>query len=302
MKNKNAISLTRTDKIFQISTRIFLAVLLVITLYPVLFVVLASVSDPTYVNSGALLLFPRGFHLTGYQFVIRDDRILTGYINTLIYAGGSVFMGLLFSLPAGYALSRKDLGGRGFIMAFMVFTMFFSGGLIPAFINVRNLGLFDTRAIIIILGSVSVWNIILIRTFFQSSIPDSLHDAAQIDGCGDAKFFTQIVLPLSKAIVAVIALFIAVGQWNSFFTPLIFLQNRDLLPLQNILRQIILVAAAVNVAEEGAIAGDMGLDQAIFNQVIRYAVIVVSTIPIICLYPFLQKYFVQGVMIGSLKE
>ena len=273
-----------------------LVLITILCAYPVYFVLVASVSNPTYVNSGKLLLYPMGFHLEGYRYVLSEARILTGYKNTLIYVVGGTSLGLITSLMAGYSLSRKDLPGRGVLMGLIVFTMYFSGGLIPTYIVVSKLGLTNTRAILIILGSVSVYNIILIRTFFQSTLPDELREAAFIDGCSNTRFFFQFALPLSKAIIAVISLYLAVGYWNSYFNALIYVLDTTKHPLQLFLRQLLLVE--VNVESS---------DPETFNelnkiiQVIKYAVIVVSTLPIMCLYPFLQKYFVKGVMIGSLK-
>ena len=272
-----------------------------VTLYPVYFVVVASFSDPVYVNNGTFLIFPKGFTLKGYTEVFKDERIWTGYFNTILYTVGGTVFGTIVTLLAGYALSRKDLPGRSIIMKLMVFTMYFSGGMIPFYLVVKGLGLLDTRISMIILGSLSVYNIIVVRSFMSSSIPDELFDAATIDGCGNGRFFMQIVVPLSKAVIAVIVLYIAVSKWNSYFNAMLFLSDSDKYPLQIFLRQILLAGEAmVNNTET---MQDMQAAAELRNMamVVKYSVIVVATAPIICVYPFIQKYFVKGVMIGSVK-
>ncbi len=296
VKTRRYGRVTRGDRLAEGVFYALLALASIICLYPVIFVVLASVSDAAYVNSGELLLWPKGFHLNGYKFVINDGRIGTGYLNTIIYTAGSTLFGLAVSLPAGYSLSRRDLPGRGIVMGLMVFTMYFSGGLIPTYLVVKSLGLLNTRAIMIILGSVSVYNIILIRTFFASTIPGEMQDAAFIDGCGNTRFFFQMALPLSSAIVAVIALYLAVGSWNAYFNAMIYLTDRTKKPLQILLREILMTQESKDIGD-GELAGEYKR----MVQIVKYAVIVVATLPIITLYPFLQRFFVKGVMIGSLK-
>lgn len=273
-----------------------LGIAMILCAYPVYFVLLASISDATYVNSGRLLLYPVGIQFEGYKHVLNEPRIATGYLNTILYTVGGTALGLTMSLMAGYSLSRKDLPGRNIIMGAMVFTMYFSGGLIPTFIVIKNLNLLDTRWVLILLGSVSVYNIILIRTFFQSNIPPELQEAAFIDGCSNTRFFLTFALPLSSAIIAVIALYLAVGYWNSYFNALIYITDRSKHPLQIFLREILMTQTATDNAD-----GEMASEYMRMVQVVKYAVIVVSTAPIMCLYPFLQKYFVKGVMVGSLK-
>ena len=287
---------SRGDRITDIVSYILLSIVLLLCLYPVYFVIVASFSHPTAVNSGRMLLWPEGFNLDGYEYVFNDQRIWRGYGNTIIYVVFGTLLGLFACLTGGYALSRKDLPGRKIIMGLYVFTMYFSGGLIPGYLVVKSLGLLNTRAILVILGSVSVYNIILIRTFFQSNLPEELRESAFIDGCGNLRFFVQFALPLSKAIIAVIALYLAVGYWNSYFNALIYATDSHKHPLQLVLRQMLLTDTGSEVGDpEGA--AELGR----IMQVIKYAIIVVSTLPVMCVYPFLQKYFVQGVMIGSLK-
>lgn len=290
------------DKLFDFLSSLFLVTLVIIVFYPLYFVVIASVSAPQYVNTGTPLLYPRGFDMSGYKMVFQDQRILTGYINTIFYTVTGTFFGTFVVLLAGYALSRKDLPGRGVIMRLFVFTMYFSGGLIPLYMVVKGLDLTNTRTVLVILGSVSAYNIIVVRSFMGSTIPDELLDAAKIDGCGNGRFFAQIVMPLSKAVIAVMVLYIAVYHWNSYFNAMIYLTDKNKYPLQVYLREILLAAQSVATNTSDG-ATDAEVMQAMLDMVakIKYAVIVVSTAPIICVYPFIQKYFVKGVMIGSVK-
>lgn len=272
---------------------------MVVILYPLWFVLMASFSDAQYVNNGTLLLYPRGFTWLGYERTLQDPKIWMGYGNTLLYTVGGTVIGTFCTVLAGYALSRDDLPGAGWIMKAFVFTMYFQGGMIPFYIVINNLNLQNTRFLMIIISCISVYNIILVRSYCASTLPKDLYEAASIDGCGNVRFMFQMVFPLSKAIVAVIALYIAVGYWNSYFYPMIFLNDYSKYPLQNVLREILLVAN-MNTADTGT--DPMAAQRlAQMSSVIKYSAIVISTVPIICVYPFIQKYFVQGVMIGSIK-
>lgn len=298
-KNPNAIKEPVFDRVFYIVTFIILCAFLITIIYPLWFVLMASFSDAQYVNNGTILLYPRGFTWLGYERTLTDPKIWSGYGNTILYTVGGTVIGTFFTVLAGYALSRDDLPGAGFIMKAFVFTMYFQGGMIPFYILINNLHLQNTRFLMIIISCISVYNIILVRSFCASTLPKDLWEAASIDGCGNVRYMFQMVFPLSKAIVAVIALYIAVGYWNSYFYPMIFIQDYDKLPLQNVLREILLVAN-MNTADTGT---DPLAAQRLaqMSSVIKYSAIIISTVPIICVYPFLQKYFVQGVMIGSIK-
>ena len=298
-KNPNAIKEPAFDRAFYTITFILLLALLVVIIYPLWFVLMASFSDAKFVNKGTILLYPRGFTTLGYERTLQDSKIWMGYLNTIIYTVGGTVVGTFFTVLAGYALSRDDLPGAGFIMKAFVFTMYFQGGMIPFYIVINNLHLQNTRFLMIIITCISVYNIILVRSYCASTLPKDLYEAASIDGCGNTRFMFQMVFPLSKAIVAVIALYIAVGYWNSYFYPMIFLSDYSKLPLQNVLREILLVAN-MNTADTGT--DPMAAQRlAQMSSVIKYSAIVISTVPIICVYPFIQKYFVQGVMIGSIK-
>lgn len=298
-KNPNVIKEPVFDRVFYAVTFVILLLLLVVIMYPLWFVVMASLSDAQYVNNGTILLYPKGLTWLGYERTFANTKIWTGYGNTILYTVGGTVIGTFCTVVAGYVLSRDDLPGAGFIMKAFVFTMYFQGGMIPFYILINNLHLSNTRFLMIIITCISVYNIILVRSFCASTLPKDLWEAASIDGCGNVRYMFQMVFPLSKAIVAVIALYIAVGYWNSYFYPMIFIQDADKLPLQNVLREILLVAN-MNPADSGT--DPMAAQRlALMSSVIKYSAIVISTVPIICVYPFLQKYFVQGVMIGSIK-
>jgi len=290
---KSAVKATLEDKVFYLIIYVILGAIFIMVFYPLYFILVASVTDPKYVNLGQVLLYPKGFTFVGYQRVFEDSRIFIGYFNTIIYTVFGTVLGLVSSIMAGYALSRKDLPGRNVIMLILVFTMYFSGGLIPFYLVVRGLHLVNSRLLMVILGSVSVYNIILIRSFFSSTIPAELQDAAFIDGCSNQRFFFMIVLPLSKAIISVIGLYLAVGYWNSFFNAMIFMTDRNKYPLQLFLREMLLQTAQLQGEEFESLQT--------MAEVIKYGAIVVSTAPIMCVYPFIQKHFVKGVMIGSIK-
>ncbi len=287
------------DIIFDLCIYVICAIVFLIIAYPLYFVVIASVSDSTLVSTGKVLLFPKGFSLFGYQEIFQDSRIWVGYKNTMIYSLLGTFVNLLLTLPAAYVLSRKEFRARRILMFFFVFTMFFNGGLIPTYLLMKDLQLIDTMWVFIIPFSVNVFNLIITRTFFETSIPNELFEAASIDGCNHFTFFLKVVLPLSKAVVSVIGLYYLVWHWNDFFTGLIYIRDYNLQPLQIVLRDILL---SNQVFAEGAGSGGAsgGYAQRYADQ-IKYGVIIISTLPILIVYPFIQKYFEKGVMIGSVK-
>ncbi|MNP05736.1 L-arabinose transport system permease protein AraQ [compost metagenome] len=249
-------------------------------------------------------LFPKNVTLDGYKLVFENPKIWNGYLNTIIYTVVGTLLNLAVTLPASYALSRSDFVGRQLFMAFILFTMFFSGGLVPTYLLVKNLGLINSVGALILPVAASVWNIVVARTFFQTTIPKELQEAAHIDGCTNLKLFIRIVLPLSAPIVAVMALFYGVGHWNSYFPSLIYLNDEAKYPLQMVLRQILVLQEMSAETTGAAINGEVAMamnSKAETASLIKYGVIVVSTLPIVAVYPFLQRYFVQGVMIGSVK-
>lgn len=287
---------------FDIFLYIILGLILFLVAYPLYFILIASVSDPIEVTSGRVTFYPVRFNFDSYKKVLEYRQLWIGYRNTLIYTTCYTLLSVTVTLMAGYALSRKELIGRNIIMAYMVFTMFFSGGLIPTYLLVRSLGLLGKPIIIIILGSVNVYNIIIARTFIQSTIPNELFEAASMDGCGHTRFFFSVVLPLSPALIAVLTLFAAVAQWNSWFNALIYLNRQELMPLQMVLRDIIVSQATFLREMAMDVIGEDFAREALLAETMKYAVIVVASLPILALYPFLQKYFVKGIMIGSLKQ
>jgi putative aldouronate transport system permease protein len=299
-----AIKESKTDKLFLTANYIYLMVAFIVVLYPIVYIISASLSDPSYVSSGKMWLFPKGFTLNGYKLVFENPKIWTGYGNTIIYTFLGTMLNLVITLPAAYALSRSDFVGRKFFMGMFLVTMFFNGGLIPTYLLVKNLGLINSMGALILPVAASVYNIIVARTFFQSSIPKELQEAAYIDGCTNIKLFIRIVIPLSSAIIAVMALFYGVSHWNSYFPALIYLNDEAKYPLQMVLRQILVLQEMTAETTGSAVSGDIAIamnNKAEIASLVKYAVIIVSTLPIIAVYPFLQRYFVQGVMIGSVK-
>lgn len=288
------------DIVFNAIVVLILLFLIVIMAYPIYFVLVASFSDPTYVNNGEMLLYPKGFTLLGYEKVFEESRVWIGYGNTLLYTVLGTALGVFFTMMAGFSLSRRELPFRNVIMGYFVFTMYFSGGLISYYMVIKSLNLTNTRFLMVIISSIAVYNIIITRSFMLSNVAEELRDAARIDGCGDGRFFFQIVMPLSKAIAAVLVLYLAVTYWNSYFNPMIFLTDRSKYPLALYLREILLTVSTNAQASVTSDASAAAMLQKM-SQVIKYGIIVVSTLPIICVYPFLQKYFVKGVMIGSVK-
>ncbi len=288
------------DRFFDALNSAFLFVVLLSILYPLYFVLIASVSDPTAVNTGRVWLAPQGMSFEGYRKIFEDREIWRGYRNTILYTVVGTAINLLLTLPAAYALSRKDLRGRNAVMFAIAFTMFFHGGIIPTYLLVRSLGMINTIWAMIIPEAVLVWNLIVSRTYFQTNVPDEILEAAIIDGCSNTRFFLQVVLPVSKAIVSVMLLFYGVAHWNEFFRALIYLRDKRLYPLQLILREILIQH---RVSQEALLVGDLEMAHLARDlaELVKYGVIVVASLPVLVLYPFLQKYFVQGVMIGAIK-
>lgn len=275
------------DKAFSIFIYSISFAILIATLYPLYFVIIASFSNPVEVTSGHVWLFPKDITFLGYQRIFHDDRIWTGYVNSILYTIAGTAVSMAVTLPAAYALSRRDFRPRKALMLYFVFTMFFSGGLIPTYITINTYGLTDTVWVMILPFAFNTFNMIIARTFFENSIPDELLEAARIDGCGNTRFFFQIVIPLSKAVLSVILLFFIVTKWNEYFMALIYLQKQELMPLQIILRNILLQ----NSAFQNGSGATGNSSVANLADLIKYGVIIVSTLPMLLIYPFIQKYF-----------
>ena len=303
-KRHNRVRETRKDRLFNGINIIFWIIVLFIVLYPLWLILIASVSDPDAVLQAKALLLPVDFSLTGYEAVFEYKELWGSYLNSIIYTVVGSGLSVVVSLAAAYSLSRK-FAGKKIVNLAITFTMFFSGGLIPIFLNIRDLGLYNTRAVMILMNLVSVWNLMVARTYIQTSIPNELYEAAVIDGADHFTYFFRCVLPLSGTIVAVLAVYYGVARWNDYFTGLVMLRDRSLYPLQLVLREILASLTSTGSSDTffAAYADNLGgLQEALRKaEVAKYCCIVVSTVPAILLYIFMQKYFVKGVMIGSLK-
>lgn len=297
----NHITRTRGDKVFDILNFLFFIFILLIVIFPLYFILIASFSDPNAVNNGQVWLWPKGFTLEGYEIIMQHNNIWTGFRNSAIYTIIGTLINVILTITGGYALSRKDLRGRNVMMFFIVFTMFFQGGMIPSYLLVRNLGMTNTMWAMVIPGAISAYNLIIVRTFFQSNIPDELLDAGKIDGASNMKFFTKVAIPLSAPIIAVMVLFHAVGHWNQYFNALIYLRDASLYPLQLVLRDILILEQSRELMEAGGAMVEMEQERQNIAGLIQYGVIIVASLPMLVLYPFVQKHFVKGVMIGSIK-
>lgn len=291
---------TMQDRVLQTVLYGVLSIAVIVVIYPLFFVIIASISDPVRVNTGEVWIVPAGLTLDGYGEIFTDDQILRGYWNSILYTVFGTLLNLVLTISAAYALSRRDMVGRNLIMGALVFTMFFTGGLIPLFLLVRSLGLYDTFFIMILVmpNAVSVFNIVIARTFFQSNIPQELLEAASMDGCSDFRFLASVVIPISGAIIAVLMVFYAVSHWNAFFGALVFLKSENRYPLQLILRGILL---SHQLADDMWVDDSDALKHQMLAESIKYGVIVVASIPVLVLYPFVQKHYVRGVMLGSIK-
>lgn len=299
-RNPNVIRDSKWDRVFHLANILIMVIVLIIVIYPLYFVIIASVSAPTAVNSGEVILFPKDVTFSGFKKILEYKPIWIGYRNSLFYTIVGTLINLAVTLPAGYALSRKNLFGRRPIMLLFAFTMFFSGGMIPTYLVVKRLGLLDTVWTMLLPSACSVYNIIVTKTFMETSIPEELIDASRIDGCSDFTTFFDVVLPLSKPIIAVMTMFYAIGHWNSYFDALIYLNDPDKYPLQLVLRELLLqnqVSSAMTSGGMSSIA-----ERAVIAEQMKYGVIIVACIPMMVMFPFVIRHFKKGVMIGSIKS
>lgn len=294
MKIKNPME----DRILYFVVYTVIILFLLVILYPIIFIISASFSEGSEVQLGRVYLWPVKPTLEGYRAVFSHRNIMTGYRNTILYTLGGTLINVVVTVLCAYPLSRRDMPIRGFFVFLFVFTMFFGGGLIPTYLLVNSLGMVYTFWALLIPGAMSVYNMIITRTFFQNGVPHELLEASQIDGCSDARYFFSILLPLSQAVISVISLYYAVAHWNSYFSALIYIRDKQLQPLQLILRSILLsTRVSLNEFEDpDLLEGKIGLE-----FLVKFALIVVSSAPIMCLYPFVQKFFAKGVMLGSVK-
>ncbi|MCU6797298.1 carbohydrate ABC transporter permease [Paenibacillus sp. WQ 127069] len=294
----NRVGLTNADKIFYMLNDFILLLALLVVLYPLIYIFSASFSDRLAVVSGKVFLWPVNFSFEGYTAILKDPRILPSYANTILYTVVGTSINVVLTIMAAYPLSRRTMIGRNLIMYAFAFTMIFQGGLIPNYLLIKQLGMIDTRWALIIPGALAVWNMIIARTFFQSTISHELFEAASMDGCSHLRFLWSIVLPLSKAIIAVLVLFYGVSHWNAYFNAFIYLKSKELFPLQIILRDILIQNEVdpASITDPELMTKKQGL-----ADLLKYSIIIVASLPVWLVYPFVQKHFVQGVMIGSIK-
>jgi putative aldouronate transport system permease protein len=285
------------DRIFVAILYVCLTGVLLVVLYPLVYIVSSSLSSPSAVSSGRVWLWPVEFSLRGYEVALSNPQILSGYSNSLFYAIFGTLISVTLTVLLAYPLSRKSFFGRNVIMVFIVFTMLFSGGLIPTYLVVKELGMLNTRWAILIPQAMAVWQVIIARTFFQVSIPDELAEAGELDGCSDLRFLWSVVLPLSKPILAVLILMFAVGQWNAYFDALLYLKSPELHPLQLVLRSILIL----NTTTSGSMEASDMIARRELADLLKYSLIVIASLPVLLLYPFIQRYFVKGMLIGSIK-
>ena len=304
-RKSKSVRVGTEDRLFYVLDFVLLTIVLIIVLYPLVYIVSASFSDAEQLMMGRVWLWPVKPTLDGYKAVLAYDDVWLGYGNTIFYTFFGTILNVVMTLIVAYPLSRKDFVGRNPIMFLFTFTMFFSGGLIPTYLLIRNLGLIDTRAVMIVPWAIGVWNVIITRTYLQSTIPLDLYDSARVDGASNTRMLLMIVIPLSGPIIAVITLFYAVGHWNSFFTALIYLRSAHLRPLQIILREILIQYSSSMMDEFMSSLTEDQLElmtkRQFLQQLLQYALIIVATVPVLLMYPFVQKYFVRGIMIGAIK-
>jgi putative aldouronate transport system permease protein len=287
----------RTDRIFLFCVYLLLSVFLLVVLLPLLYIVASSFSSPEAVSSGRVLFWPVDFSLRGYNAVFQNPQIVQGYLNSLFYTVVGTIVSVTMTIAIAYPMSRRTLVGRNVVMTLILFTMLFTGGLIPTYLVVQSVGLLDTRWALIIPQAIGVWQVIIARTYFRTAIPDELVEASQLDGCGDLRFLWSVVIPLAKPMIAVVALMYAIMQWNSYFDALIYLKNPDLFPLQLVLRNILIL----NTTGGGAVDASVVIQRQQLADLLKYSLIVVASVPVLLIYPFVARYFTKGILIGAVK-
>ena len=301
MKTK-PVKRCREDVIFDTVIFIILTLILFVVAYPLYWVIISSFSDPTAVSAGKVLLRPIGFTLKGYAEVFKNSQVMRGFFNSIVITFVGVCVNLAVTLPTAYALSRDNFSGKKPITIFYMITMFFGGGMIPTYLVVKNMQLLNTIWALVLPGCLSVYNMIVARTFFKSNISEELYEAGEIDGCTQSRFFFQIALPLSKAIIAIMVLYYGVGHWNSYFSALLYISDQDKYPLQLVLRNILITnQTALSQTATTAAARAALQEQQQLSDVMKYSLIIISSVPVLIMYPLVQKHFVKGVMIGSVK-
>lgn len=286
------------DRVFNIINVIISVLIMLFSFYPLYFVLIASFSDPALVTSGKVWILPARITFDGYKQILAYSDLWLGYGNTILYTVIGTFINIVFTVTGAYALSRRDIPARGFFIKMFVFTMLFSGGLIPTYLLIKALGLYNNFWVMILPGALSVWNFLIAKSYFEANIPNELLEAAKIDGCSDIRFFVSVVLPISKVILAVLVIYYSVSHWNAYFNAMIYLKDRVKWPLQLVLRQILITAQ--NTDELTVNTADV-MKALNLAESMKYGVIILASLPVMAMYPFFQKYFIKGVMIGSIK-
>ena len=299
-RNTSLIGRSYADKIFDVCNVALMIILLVIFIFPLWYVVVASFSDPFAVARGEVWLWPVGFSLRSYELVMEFKQLWIGYANTIFYTIVGTTLNMLFSVCMAYPMSVKEFVPRKFFMVMFMITMYFGGGLIPSYLVVKQLGILDTRWAMIIPGLVNVYNCLIIRSYFMNSIPKDLNEAATLDGANSAQYLLKVVLPLSKPVLAVVGLYYMVAHWNNFYTALVYLYKQELMPLQSVLRNL-LSSAQLMSSQLMETDVEMAMEMLERSMGMRFSVIIIAAVPVLCVYPFVQKFFVKGVMVGAVK-
>ena len=298
-RRRRGIRNSHADRVFYGVNTVVMLLVFVIYAWPLWFVLIASFSDPNLVQAGKVLLLPRGVHLGGYKLILEYMDILRGYLNSIFYTVAGTVLNLVMTIFAAYPLSKQDFMPRRLLTVLFIFTMYFSGGLIPLYLQVRDLGLYNSPLAMILPSAVSIYNVLILRSFFLYGVPKSLEEAALLDGANTAQLLWNVSLPLVKPTLAVLVLYYAIGHWNDYFSALIFLKDKELMPLQTILRDV-LITGKIDMSSSG-MEMQAVIEKLKTAQTLKYSVIVVSTLPLMLVYPFIQKYFVKGIMIGAVK-
>lgn len=294
---RNKIKSRTGDRVFDILNTSFAIFVLLVMLYPIIIVVSSSFSNPYALMAGKVWLYPVGLTLDGYKAIFAYKQVWTGMYNSFVYTVGGTVVNMIVTVLAAYPLSRKDFTVRNYVALLFAFTMWFSGGLIPTYLLIKDLGLFNSRWVMIIPTALNVWNMIIVRTYFQSNISDELLESAQLDGCDDFKYLLKIAVPLSKPVLAVVALYYMAANWNVFMSAYLYLQKQSLHPIQVVLREILLIGSVERISTSASSDSNAQM----MNELLKYSLVIVASLPMVLVYPFVQKYFVQGIMVGAVK-
>ena len=287
-----------SDTVFNIVHKLFMGLILILFAWPIWFIIISSVSDPYAITNGEVWLIPKGFQLEGFRKIFENKELFVAYRNSIVYTVGGTVINIVLTVCAAFTLSRMDFWPRKFLTIMYIFTMYFGGGMIPYYLQIRDLGLMNSPWVMVIPNAINIFNVLILRSCFMYGIPKELEEAASLDGAGAPQLLMKIYLPLSKATLAVLVLYYAVGHWNDYVSALLFLTDREILPLQSILREILVMS---DYMSRGSMNAAAVAEMMRTGGIIKYGVIIISTIPVMFMYPFVQKYFVKGVMVGAVK-